>query len=666
MSTAERIETSTQFKDDPRGWAQRWQVELSAARDNVRKWHEQGSKVVKRFLDEREAEQEDQTRWNLFTANVETQMALLYGQTPKVDVTRRFADSADDVARVAGETLQRLLNCDIESDDDTYAEALRLALEDRLLPGMGTVRVRYDVKTEAVEAREAVVDPGTGMVLEEAVEESERKLPGSERAEVDYVYWQNLLWSPARVWHDVRWVAFESDMSREQMVERFGKEIGNEVPLGKGLVSKEERDKGTPDPWARAEVWEIWDKTSRRVFWYVEGFGSTLDMKDDPLGLPGFFPCPRPLAGHTTTRAFMPRPDFVIAQDLYNEIDRISTRVGLLTKAIRAAGLYDRNNTGVQRLLGEAQNNELIPVDNWAMFAEKGGVKGAVDWLPLDQIVNAITALDQRREVTKAALYEVTGMSDLLRGQAAAANVTATEQSIKARFASVRLQRLQDEFARFASDVQRLKAHIIATQFDDETIVERSNMGASPDAAMLPQAIQLIRDQFAQYRIEVKPESISMADFSAMQEERNGVLASVTTFVTALGALSQQMPGSLPFGLRMLQWFFTGQRGASEVEGILDGAIAAAEQAQAMAGQQSQQPDPKLLATQAKVQGDLQKVQAESQARLVELQAEVAADEQRERNQMVYNVQEARLKQTIGAAGRADDGQATNRPRGQG
>lgn len=664
MNTAEKIETSTQFEDSPRGWAQRWQVELAAARDNVRKWHDQGANVVKRFLDEREADQEDQTRWNLFTANVETQMALLYGQTPKVDVTRRFADSADDVARVAGETMQRLLNCDIESDDDTYAEALRLSLEDRLLPGMGVVRVRYDVKMEKVKAAEAVIDPGTGVVLQEAVEASERKVPGSERAEVDYVYWQNFLWSPARVWHDVRWVAFESDMSREQLIERFGEEIGREVPLGKGLVSKDDREKGTPDPWARAEVWEIWDKTSKRVFWFVEGFGATLDMKDDPLGLPGFFPCPRPLAGRTTTRAFIPRPDFVVAQDLYNEIDRISTRVGLLTKAIRAAGLYDRANAGVQRLLGEAQNNELIPVDNWAMFAEKGGIKGAVDWLPLEQITAAITVLDQRREVTKAALYEVTGMSDLMRGQAAAANVSATEQSIKAKFASVRIQRLQDEFARFASDAQRLKAHIIATMFDDETILARSNMEMSPDAALLPEAIKLIRDQFAQYRIEVKPESVSMADFAAMQEERNGVLASVTTFTTALGALAQQLPGSLPFGLRMLQWFFSGQRGASEVEGILDAAIAAAEQAQQARAQQPQQPDPKLLATQAKVQGDLAKVQAESQARLVELQAEVQADEQREANQMRYNVQEARLKAQVGAAQRMERGATSNGQRG--
>lgn len=663
MTQPERIETAAQFADNPSGWAQRWQVELQAARDNVRKWHEQGDKVVKRFLDERDGDEDKQTRWNLFTANVETQQALLYGQTPKVDVTRRFGDSADDVARVAGEVMSRHLNCDIESEDDTYAEALRLALEDRLLPGMGTVRVRYAVDMEPVPAQDAVLD-SAGAVLVEAVEEGERKSPGSERVETDYVYWKDFMWSPARVWRDVRWVAFKADMSREQLVTRFGKDIGSQVPLGNGLVSREDRDKGTPDPWARAEVWEVWDKPSRRVFWYVEGFGSVLDAKEDPLRLLGFFPCPKPLVGHTTTRAFMPRPDFVIAQDLYNEIDQISTRVALLTNAIRAAGVYDKQNVGVQRLLSDASNNELIPVDNWALFAEKGGVRGAVDWLPLDQIVNAITALDQRREVAKAALYEVTGMSDLLRGQAAASNVTATEQSIKARFASVRLQRLQDEFARFASDVQRLKAHIIATQFDDDTILARSNVMMTPDAPLAGKALAFIRDQFAQYRIEVKPESVSLSDFAAMQDERNGVLQAVTTFITAAAPLAQQMPGSMPFLLQMLQWFVSGQRGSSEIEGVLDQAIAAAQQMQQTQAQQPQQPDPKLLVAQLKEQGDLQKIEKESQARLVELQAEVQADAQREQNQMVYNVKEAALKQQIGDASRSQQ-QARQPPRGQ-
>jgi hypothetical protein len=47
---------------------------------------------------------------NLFTANTQTLESLLFGKTPQVDVERKYADSADDIARVAAEILERLLN----------------------------------------------------------------------------------------------------------------------------------------------------------------------------------------------------------------------------------------------------------------------------------------------------------------------------------------------------------------------------------------------------------------------------------------------------------------------------------------------------------------------------------------------------------------------------
>ena len=70
-------------------------------------------------------------------------------------------------------------------------------------------------------------------------------------------------------------------------------------------------------------------------------------------------------------------------------------------------------------------------------------------------------------------LFQVTGMSDIMRGQSTA-GATATEQALKAKFASTRVQEFQNEFARFASDTQRIKAEIISKHFDPQTIAERS------------------------------------------------------------------------------------------------------------------------------------------------------------------------------------------------
>lgn len=648
-ATANTIEQASDFEDSPSGWAQRWAVELKAANDEVSRWHESGRSIIKRFRDEREATENGETRLNLFTANVLTQQALLYGRAPAVSVERRHADAADDVARVAGELLERLLNADIERTGDTYAEALGLALQDRLLPGLGQVRVRYVAEFETVEVEQQTeLTPG---ILSIQKVTQERKT--YECVHTDYVHWRDFRWSPARVWSEVRWVAFRAEMSRQQLVARFGEEVGNAVSLNASKAVAD-ADKDAPDPWARAEVWEIWDKDSHRVYWYTEGYGSTLDSKEDPLGLEAFFPCPPPLRANTTTDTVLPRPDFVLAQDLYNSIDNLSTRIDLLEKAVRVAGVYDKSSDGVKRLVSESRTNELIPVDNWGMFAEKGGIRGSIDWLPLEQITGAIITLSQRREEAKANLYEVTGMSDLLRGQAVATGVTATEQSLKARFASVRLQRLQDELANFASAVQSLKAEVVSNLYDPATIIAQSNAQHMVDEATLPAAVALLKERHANYRVAVKPDSISMQDFAQLRQERTELLGALTQFFAGVAPIAQQMPGAQPFLLELLQWFVSGLRGSKQIEAVIDRAIQASRQAAAQP--QPQAPDPKLLAQQMKGQQEQAKVQLETQARLTEIAAEVQADERREQNQAMWNVREAAAKQQLGQVQRLTQG----------
>ena len=636
--------------DSPQGLQNRWTKELDAAKAALEKWHTQGEKVLEAYLDERKnSNASGETRWNLFHANITTLRAMLYGRPPQVTVSRRFADAQDDEARVAGEMLERLLNTDIETDGDGFTEALQNALEDRLLPGMGCVRVRYEVETELGEETPAMLDEATGRELAPAVPAQESK--SREDVETDYVPWRDFLWSPARVWSEVRWVAFRSDMSREAMVKRFGEDVARVVPLNsKGADgARDANDSRKAHPWDRASVWEVWDKDTRKVLWLVRGHSQPLDVKDDTLGLDSFFPCPKPMLANCTTSKVVPRPDYVMAQDLYTDINTVSTRITLLQEAIRVTGVYDKSNPEVKNLLSRnSTQNQLYPADNWAMFADKGGLRGVVDYFPLEQITGAMMALrDYRRELVDA-LYQVTGMSDIMRGTGDS-GATATEQGIKARFGSVRVQALQDEFARFATDCQKLKAELVAKHFDEATIVSRTNMGKTVDAQLAPQAAALIKSAGAEYRVEVKPEAVSLQDFAALRNERTEAMVGLSTFLQAAGPLMQQMPAAAPYLLQMLQWSFAGFRGASVIEGALDQAIAKAQQA-ASQPQAPAPPDPKLLAQQMKGQQDMQKVQAELQADVVRSRMEVEADAQREQNQAVWNVREQAQKQQISDA----------------
>src|SRR6185312_12747428 len=431
--------------------------------------------------------------------------ALLFGRTPEVGVERRFADSADDVARVAAEMLERILNTDIERDDDTQQEALKNALSDRLRSGLGNVRVTYEPgEPQMTEEQPAQPHPVTGEPDPTTAIPAQETRP-DEYVCVNYVYWKDQLWSPCRVFSELRWWAFSAEMSEAQFEKRFPnkKEVwtaNRKNPAGNDDATK------VKDPLDRCIVWEIWSKEKKAVYWYVVGAEEILDQKPDPLELENFWPFPRPMFANLTTSKLLPTPDFTLAQDLYNSIDQLTTRIDMLQECVRVAGVYDKNSEELKRLVSQTGQNEMIGVDSWALFAEKGGIKGNTDWLPIEQIVAALDKLRDVRTEQIGLLFQITGMSDIMRGQASE-QTTATEQAIKARFASVRVQTLQDEFARFASDTQKIKAEIISKLFDPQTIIKRSNIEQTPDAQLAESAVALIKQPDFQFRISVNPDS---------------------------------------------------------------------------------------------------------------------------------------------------------------
>jgi hypothetical protein len=642
---SEAIERRSQFSDTPQGWAERWQVEIAAARKEVETWHTQATKAIAQYLDEkRDAEYQEGGRLNLYHSNITTLQALLYGKTPSVDVGRRFADSDDDQARVAAEMIERMLNTDIERDSDSYADAMELALLDRLLAGLGVMRMRYVAEFETQEVPAQVgtqPDPVTGQPVEiELAPAYSQEVKTFEDVETDYVHWRDFLWSPARVWKEVRWIGFRSFMPYESLVDRFGQKIADEVPLKSKKRGDDEEGTGLEaDPWSRAEVWEIWSKEDKKVYWWVDGCDVILDVKDDLLGLDGFWPCPRPMMANVATSKFVPKPDFEIAKKLYYQIDTLFVRIGLLEKSIRVSGVYDKANPDVGRLISIAAENELVPVDNWAMFAEKGGLKGSVDWFPIETITLVLDKLTSQLNQKIQLLYQISGMSDIMRG---ATNPTETlgAQQLKAKFASVRVQRLQDDVARCASDAQRIRAEIISKHFDPETIMTRSNVQYTDDRDLAQQAVQLIKDRFHAYRITVKPEAVAMTDFAALKQERTEFLAALSSFLPPMMAAAQQIQGSLPSLLKMLKWVMTGFRGASTIEGVLDQAIAAAEKS----AQQPTPPKPNpriqveqvrakagLEREKVKAQIDLLKIDKQTEGKVIEQGAQAIFSEGRER-----------------------------------
>ncbi len=626
----------------PAGLAIRWNKEIEASGKEVLKWHEDSKKITKRYLDQRDGFEEGQSRVNLFWSTIETMKASLYARPPKADVSRSNYDATDDGARVAATMLERILNSGLSEDGSDFDASLRHGISDWLIVGLGQIWLRYEVETEVVKVP-AIMHP-SGVEMQP---EAEFEQITSEMVATDYIYWADFFWSPARTWDEVRWVARRTYLTKDKAEKRFGKVIAAQLNYAK--KPKKGSGDGTPqnEPWDRAEVFEIWSKDDLKVYWYSKGVDVILDVKDDPLTLDDFFPCPKPAMMNTTTSNLMPRSLFVFAQDQFDELDTINTRIKYLTEACKVTGVYDKSAEGVQRLFTEGVENRLLPVDNWAMFAERGGIKGQMEFVPIEMIAKTIEYLRMQRGDKTQQIYEVLGISDIMRGSSKASE-TATAQSIKAQFGSTRLQYYQFELARWVRHALRLKAEIMATHFQPETLVKMSNMEQTADREHIPAALQVIATMgMNQYRVNVDADTMAAVDWAQKKQDAADLLNGIGNFVAQLTPLAQSSPGAAPFVLQLLQAMLAGVKGASNVESILDHAIAAASKPP-----EPEQPNPGQMAELKKMESETMENLAKAEKLKVETmmlaqtnpQADMQMEAQKGQMQMQLEGQKAQQK----------------------
>ena len=621
---------------------QRWKDEIANAEEEVKEWHEKGRKIIKRYKDDRKGAIDSLDRkFNLFTTNVGILQAALYSKIPKVMVTRKFFDSGDDVARVAANIMQRAITQDLDESHCSFSQVMEDAIEDRLVPGLGMAWIRMKVETEQIPVPPAELPwPEPGMDTPEPAEEPEmmERITDQEII-VEHVHWEDFLYSPCRTWAERRWVARKVYMDKDSVKARFGEEIANSLPLDYTPKGKADGVVPINDVLKKAVVYEIWDRTTRKVLWLSKAYPKLLDERDDPLGLEGFEPCPKPLFALTTTSNCVPTPDYYLLQDQYRELDDVNDRISMLHQACKVVGVYDKGADGVQRMLGEATNNQLIPVDNWAMFAEKGGIKGSIDWLPLDTVIQALQNLRQAREDIKGQIYELNGISDVVRG-ASKASETLGAQQIKANFANIRIQRMQGAVAVFASEIFRIKAEILAKHFTPEIIIKMSGIEYTEDAQdpeLIAQAMELVKNEEEfEWRISVDADSMKMADYAQEKQERTEFVTSVATYLQSSATILQNAPEAAPLLLGMLKYATAGYSGSKDMESLIDRFTEQTEQNLKKQQAEPPKPDPEQQKVEAEIQAaqqqsqlDMQAKQADQQIKQQEFEAKMIGERQR-------------------------------------
>lgn len=430
-----------------------------------------------------------------------------------------------------------------------------------------------------------------------------------EEVKIDHVHWEDWFCSPARTWSEVRWVARRVYMTQDEGVKRFGAKF-RDVPLDWLPKDIGETEAMQPENmlFRRAQVYEIWDKPSRKVYWLAHSYSEgLLDEREDPLRLQDFFPTPRPLYATLTTDTLIPVPDYQLYQDQAVQIDHLTARIEAIGKSIKVAGVYDAAQEGIQRMFAEGVENQLIPVNQWGAFSEQGGLKGCMDLLDIGMLAEVLGKLVEIRAQAKQDLYEVTGISDIIRGTTAASE-TATAQQIKAGFGTMRLRSRQNEVARFARDLIRLTAEVICEHFNPRVLMlisDIGNYGAGADALLAPQAINLLKDdKIRPLRIDIEADSTILANQQQEQQARIQFLTMAGQFLQQAIPAAAQHPQMAPLLGQMLLFGIRSFPQGAELESAFEQAVKQMEDAAKAAASQPQQapPDPKMVVAQAQVQ----------------------------------------------------------------
>lgn len=637
----------------------RYVEEIELYDRETQNWYKRSKKIIRRYKDDRtsgNSADENAARYNVLWANVETLKPSLYAKNPKPDIQRRFKD-ADPVGRVASDVLQRAVT--YFCDSDLFYDVQRQCVLDYLLPGRGVLWVRYVPTFKAApEPAEVTNDEMEG---EEAADKPPSEVIDYEDVIPDYVNLQDFGHNVCRTWEETWCVWRIVYLTRRELVKRFPK-VGATVPLDFG--GRNDKGQFTGNRPSKATIYELWDKTEKRAVWFHKSMSDALDVRDDPLGLRDFYPCPKPLLTNLCNDSLIPTPDYVEYQDQASELDGLTARIHSITKSIKVAGAYDASVQALGRILSEGVDNTMIPVDSWSMFAEKGGIQGAMSFLPIQEIAAALLQLYEAREQVKKDLHEISGIPDIVRGDSDP-NETLGAQQIKTSFATNRISDKQRDIQRFVRETIRIMVDIICNHFQMETIKTISGVRlftaqekAQYQAQMQQQAQQqpgqighnggppmppnVTPDQFQQmmadptweeveallknnalrsFRIDIETDSTIKADEASDRADAMEFLKAMGGFLQSAQAAGSEQPLIVPLLVQMVQFGVRRFPVGKEFEGTLNSVMQKIEK-------EAANPQPKPNPEMMKVQGQLQLQQAEMQGKQQMAQQQAQLDAQ--------------------------------------
>lgn len=585
--------------------------------DEVKKWFVKIEKAEKDYepyydlikeIREYYRNEKNKNKDNIFWSSIETLKPFLYFKQPRPYVERK-EKTANTIASIACQIMEKALAWSLEQFD--FDSAIKYARNDFLLVGAGILEEKYQAEFETV-----------------LVEDEPTEVKSSEKVITSYVNPEDFLIDREKVgvWEDVTWVARKIWMKKAEVIAVFGEEVKRLI------VAPGEKEYETKD----TLVYKVWDKENKRICYLSKECKTEyLKVSEDVLNVKGFFPFPKPIFATQTNDSLIPVPDYSQIKSLLSEMDGITSRMKLTMQALKVSGAYDSSFPELVSILNK--DTSLVALRDFQKLKEAGGIKGIIDFIPIGQYLDTLAGLAQRRDEVKARLYEITGISDIMRGNSNP-NETATAVKQKTNFGSLRNQDRQNDMQRFITDLLKIKAEIICEQFSVETLAQFA--GANMDPNLLNQAINLLKqDKLRGMTLGIETDIAFNQD--AVAQKSLEVMKTINEMMNTAGQVVMSQPLLLPLYRQMINSVVVTLPNARQFEATIEQVFNQIQQS--LSQPKPQMPNPQIMAVQNQAQKNQQDFMIKQEQNRLKAQ-EVALKNQIEQNKVMLTEKEMDLQ----------------------
>ena len=508
---------------------EKWAERITKAEKNYESYHELVKEIRAYYKNERK-----RNKTNIFWSSIETLKPFLYFKAPKIYVDRKSKQS-NPVEAAAAHILEKALEWDLEQFD--FDSVVKYARNDFLLSGCGVLYEKYTplLKKIAVDA-ENVVEVIDGEKVETVYIDPVDFIADSEKV---------------GIWENCSWVARVINMTKDEVIAQFGEKFAKYIDEG-----KDKEDKNT-------KVYEIWDKVGKQVLYFCRDFKGEILKKTDLPDLESVLPLPKPIFCTLTNDSLIPVPDYSEIKAMLDELDGINNRMRLTMQALKVSGCYDNAFPELANILDK--DVALLSLSDFDKLKEAGGISGIIDFMPIQQYIDTLTTLAQQRQDVTAQIYEVTGVSDIMRGNSDPSE-TATALTKKTNFGTLRNQDRQNDMQRFITDLLKIKAEMICELFQDETLAQFAG-NYEPQIAM--QAIALLRqDKIRNLIVGVETDT----SFNQDNEQENilNAVKIVNDLITMSFQFVSAQPALLPLYKQMVESVIVTLPNTRQFEPVID------------------------------------------------------------------------------------------------